>query len=156
MLRVLSDLFESLRTAREGAVAAEDDRHALELATAVLLIEVSRADGRLDDAERVVVLQALHSKFSLSGDELAQLFELAHSCSEEAHDLYGFTSRLNQSLDEPQRIRVFRMLWEVAYADGQLSAHETHLLRRLADLLHIRHGDAVQARLRAEAGSPTD
>jgi uncharacterized tellurite resistance protein B-like protein len=154
MLRVLTDLFDSLRTAGEAGGATAGGQHTLELATAVLLIEVSRADGRLDDAERETVLKALRTKFSLSEAELAQLFELAHARSEEAHDLYSFTSRLNESLDEPQRIRVFRMLWEVAYADGHLSAHETHLLRRLADLLHIRHGDAVQARLRAEPGSP--
>ncbi|MET0293126.1 MAG: TerB family tellurite resistance protein, partial [Steroidobacteraceae bacterium] len=112
------------------------------------------ADGRLDDAERQAVLDALRGKFSLSEAELADLFELAHEQSENAHDLHSYTGKLNESLDEPQRIRVFQLLWEVAYADGHADAHESHLLRKLADLLHIRHGDAIGAKLRAESGKP--
>lgn len=154
MLRILTELFDSLRAVREPSGAAQG-QHTLQLATAVLLIEVVRADGRLDDSERQAVMAALRSKFSLSDEELAELFDLAHGHSENTHDLYSFTSRLNQALDEPQRIRVFELLWTVAYADGHADDHEAHLLRRLADLLHIRHGDAVRAKLRAaQAGLP--
>jgi uncharacterized tellurite resistance protein B-like protein len=49
---------------------------------------------------------------------------------------------------------VFELLWTVAYADGHADAHEAHLLRRIADLLHIRHGDAIAAKLRAERARP--
>jgi len=37
------------------------------------------------------------------------------------------------------------------FADGQLSAHENHLMRRVADLLHVRPGVNMVAKLRAEA-----
>jgi uncharacterized tellurite resistance protein B-like protein len=148
MLRLLTGLFESLQG--PGSSESASPEHTLELATAVLLIEVMRADGKLDEAERQSVMAALRGKFSLSDTELDELVELARQRSEDAHDLYTFTERLNQTLDEPQRIRVFEMLWKVAYADGRADAHEAHLLRRLADLLHIRHGDAIGAKLRAE------
>ncbi len=150
MLRILTDLFDSLKT---SPAAGPHSQHTLELATAVLLIEVMRADGRMEDKERETVLAALRAKFSLPAPELAELFALAQKHSEEAHDLYSFTERLNQSLDEPQRVRVFEMLWAVAYADGHADAHEAHLLRRLADLLHIRPGDAIGAKLRAAQSS---
>lgn len=149
MLRILADLFESLQTG-PAAAGEQEARHTLELATAVLLIEVMRADGRLEEAERQSVMTALRSKFALPEQELDDLFELARQRSEETHDLYSFTERLNKALDVPQRIRVFEMLWTVAYADGHADAHEQHLLRRLADLLHIRPGDAIAARTRAE------
>lgn len=151
MLRILTGLFESLQ-----APPASDDgrKHTLELATAVLLIEVARADGRLDESEQLAVMQILRSRFDLSESELTELFELARQRSEDSHDLYSFTERLNQSLDEPQRVRVFELLWSAAYADGHADAHETHLLRRLADLLHIRHADAIGAKLRAGNAPP--
>jgi uncharacterized tellurite resistance protein B-like protein len=95
-------------------------------------------------------MAALRAKFRLSDAELDALFELAHDKSEQTHDLYSFTARLNELLSEPERIHVFELLWDVAYADGHANAHETHLLRRLADLLHLRHADAVGAKLRAE------
>lgn len=149
MLRLLNNLFESLQS--PGSAAPEAERaHTLELATAVLLIEVMRADGRIESAEREAVFTALRSRFTLSPAELDELFELAHDKSEHTHDLYGFTARLNQSLSDVERVRVFEMLWTVAYADGHADAHETHLLRRLADLLHLRHAEAIGAKLRAE------
>ena len=90
----------------------------------------------------------------LNGEQplLADLFELALHKSEHAHDLHSFTALINEQLDEPERIRVFELLWMVAYANGKADDHEAHLLRRLADLLHIRHGDAIGAKLRAERG----
>lgn len=148
MLRILTDLFDSLKST--PAPAGNPDReHTLQLATAVLLIEVVRADGQIDEAERQAVLQAIQSRFELTGQELTDLFELAREKSEHSHDLHSFTARLNEQLGEAERIHVFELLWSVAYADGRADDHEAHLLRRLADLLHIRHGDAIGAKLRA-------
>jgi uncharacterized tellurite resistance protein B-like protein len=149
MLHILTDLFESLKPSPVAATA-RDREHTLQVATAVLLIEVMRADGETGEAEEKAVLDALRAKFALTGPELAELFQLAHQKSEQTHDLYTFTARLNESLSEPERIQVFELLWGVAYADGHADAHEAHLLRRLADLLHLRHGDAIGAKLRAE------
>lgn len=152
MLRVLSSLFQSLAPAREAGtgIGAERD-HALQVATAVLLVEVVRADGEISDDERRAVMDALRSRFDLTAEEQTDLFELAREKADQTHDLYTFTTELNRLLDEPERVRVFGMLWTAAFADGSPDAHEAHLLRRLADLLHIRHADAVGAKLRAEA-----
>lgn len=149
MLRTISDLFGALRPARHDASPAAQE-HALQLATAVLLVEVLRADATQRELEKPAVLAALREKFTLAEDELARLYELAEQRSVEAHDLHSFTSRLNAAFDEPQRVRILELLWRVAYADGHLDAHETHLMRRLADLLHVRQADAIGARLRAE------
>jgi uncharacterized tellurite resistance protein B-like protein len=152
MLRILTDLFDSLKPAQAPVGLAERE-HTLQLVTAVLLIEVVRADGEIDDSERTVVMEALGSRFRLSGQELADVFELARHKSEHAHDLHSFTELINERLDEAERIQVFELLWAVAYANGKADDHEAHLLRRLADLLHIRHQDAIGAKLRAERAS---
>jgi uncharacterized tellurite resistance protein B-like protein len=149
MLRILTDLFESLKPA-QASVGLADREHTLQLVTAVLLIEVVRADGEIDDSERTAVMEALGSRFPLSGQELADVFELARHNSEHAHDLHSFTELINERLGEAERIQVFELLWAVAYANGKADDHEAHLLRRLADLLHIRHQDAIGAKLRAE------
>jgi uncharacterized tellurite resistance protein B-like protein len=151
MLRILKDLMATLQASKSDAGSAHT-QHTLELATAVLLIEVMRADGTVEEAERAAVMAALRSRCALTEPELQQLFELAHQRSEDSHDLYSFTERLNEAVDVPQRVRIFELLWGVAYADGRADAHESHLLRRLADLLHIRPGDAIAAKQRA-AGS---
>lgn len=151
MLRIFTDLFGSLAPTTTPTGKPERE-HALQLATAVLLMEVMRADGQSGEAEQQAVMDALGSRFGLSGTELDELYELAHDKSEQTHDLYSFTARLNELLDERERVHVFELLWSVAYADGHADAHEAHLLRRLGDLLHLRHADAIGAKLRAERG----
>ncbi|MES3015409.1 MAG: TerB family tellurite resistance protein [Pseudomonadota bacterium] len=51
--------------------------HALKLATAVLLVEVMRADGSFHAGECGAVLAGLRDKFALADDEAARLAELA-------------------------------------------------------------------------------
>ncbi len=153
MLKRLDDLFAALKPATPPG-APEDRAHAMQLATAVLLVEVMRADSRSGKVEKAAVLQSLRDRFELDDDELAMLYELAEQRSIGAHDLHSFTSQINAAFDELQKIRILEQLWTVAYADGSLDAHETHLMRRLADLLHVRQGDATGARLRAERVAP--
>jgi uncharacterized tellurite resistance protein B-like protein len=46
------------------------------------------------------------------------------------------------------------LLWRVAYADTHLSAHEMHVIRKIADLLYVPHSAYIAAKMRAkEPGS---
>ena len=152
MLRTLKDLFDSLVPPPSAAPTAVD-AHGLQLAAAVLLVEVMRADTEMDDAERGAVMRALHAKFALAGDEAARLVELAEATARGAHDLHSFTSRINDAFGIEQKIRMVEAMWQVAYADGHLGAHEKHTLWRVADLLHVPHGAYVHAKMRAKAAA---
>lgn len=147
MLLSLNDLLAALRP---HPTDAADAAHAIELATAALLIEVSRADAEFGAQEREVVLDALRERFSLDPGELEQLVRLATDKSVEAHDLFQFTRVIDAHLDDAQKLRVVEAAWRVAFADGRLCAHEDHLMRRIADLLHVPRAASMVAKLRAE------
>jgi uncharacterized tellurite resistance protein B-like protein len=149
MLKSLRDLFETLRPAPPEA-GANAQAHALQLATAVMLVEVMRADATFEPSERAMVRRALAAKFQLADDETERLAELAEATAKEATDLYAFTSRINERFDMPAKLRMVEAMWQVAYADGRLSAHERHVLWRIADLLHVPQGAYVHARMRAQ------
>lgn len=149
MLQTLKDLFESLRPAPAGTVSPASE-HTLQLATAVMLVEVMRADASFGPGEREAVHAALREKFQLTDDEAARLAELAESAATASTDLFGFTSHINAAFEMPEKIRMVEHMWRVAYADGRLSEHERHVLWRVADLLHVPQGAYVHARLRAE------
>lgn len=149
MLNTLRDLLERLRPAPPGA-PAPDAEHTLQLATAVMLVEVMRADTTFRPGEREAVLAALRDQFGLADDEAARLSDLAHAAANNATDLFGFTSRINERFEMPAKLRMLEHMWRVAYADGHLSEHERHVLWRIADLLHVPHGAYVHARLRAQ------
>jgi uncharacterized tellurite resistance protein B-like protein len=40
-------------------------------------------------------------------------------------------------------------MWRVAFADGHLDKHEEGIIRRVADLLHLRHSEFMQCKLLA-------
>jgi len=150
MLKTLKDLFDSLLPPAPGADPAAEE-HALQLATAVMLTEVMRADPSFHAGEREAVLAALRDKFALTDDEAARLAELAETTARQATDLFSFTSRINERFEMPQKLRMIEHMWRVAYADGHLSDHERHVLWRVADLLHVPQGAYVNARMRVQA-----
>jgi len=146
MLNKLSDFLSAII-----APASVESRpeHTLQLATAVLLIEVMRSDANSTVQEQDTILKILKEHFHLPDAEVAQLSELGHRTAKAANDLHQFTSLINRELELSEKVRIIEYMWQVAYADSQISAHENHLMRRMADLLHISHGDYVAAKMRA-------
>ena len=153
MLRALKDFFDRHVAPAPG----RDERHAIELATAALLVESMRIDAEIREPERDAALAAVRTKFGLSPDEAHELIRLAEEEVRQATDYFQFTSLINRSFTMEQKIRVVEAMWRVAWADAEISAHERHLMRRIVDLLHVPHGDAVAAQARArEAASGGD
>jgi uncharacterized tellurite resistance protein B-like protein len=150
MLRAIREFFD----ASVAAPRPEGDRHSIELATAALLVEVVRVDADCTDAERDAVLRAVRSKFGLSGDEAETLISLAEQEMKQANDYFQFTSLINRHFTPEQKGKVMELMWRVAYADAEISAHERHLLRKIADLLHLTPGEYVAAQERARASTP--
>jgi uncharacterized tellurite resistance protein B-like protein len=148
MLKTLKDLLAALAPPAPADDAAATE-HRLQLATAVMLVEVMRADAEIGEAERRAVIAALRDKFALADDEIGRLVELAEQTAREATDWFAFTSHINTHFDMPAKLRMIEHMWRVAYADGQLSAHEQHVLWRVADLLHVPQGAYIHAKMRA-------
>lgn len=142
------NIFLSTLIPSSGADARPE--HTLQLATAVLLIEMMRSDTESTAEEQTAILNILKERFHLADAEVVQLTELGHRTVKTSNDLHQFTALTNRELDLPERIRIIEYMWQVAYADSQISAHENHLMRRMADLLHIPHGDYVAAKTRAK------
>lgn len=151
MLKTLKDLLDAILTPSAAAERQPGfgDEHQLQLAAAVLLVEVMRADTGFHPCERELVRAALTEKFALTADEADRLAELAESTSRQATDLFSFTSRVDAHFSMQQKVRMVELMWRVAYADGHLADHERHTLWRVADLLHVPQGAYALARQRA-------
>lgn len=151
MLRKLAAFFD-------GALAHEVDdpaarEHALRVATALLLIEVAKADYADDLAEDDAMLASLKQFFALDQASAALLLEEARSTADQAVELQQFTRRLHEQLSVAEKHRVVEMLWQVALADSRLDKHEDHLVRRIAELLYVSHSDLIRIRNRVRPAS---
>lgn len=146
MLKKVSEWFKA-----QLKESSEESRpHTIELATAVLLYEIMRADDRFEEQERLVLQQRLEKHFTLGESELKSLLELTTQEVNQAADFVQFTRIINSHYDMPQKREILDSLWHLAYADGKLDAHEEHLIRRIADLLHLPHSQFIQSKLAAQ------
>jgi|SRR5688572_10208779 uncharacterized tellurite resistance protein B-like protein len=149
MLRKLAALFD-------GAFAHDTDdpvarEHALRVATALLLIEVAKADYADDVAENDAMLASLKQFFALDDASAGLLLEEARRTADHAVELQQFTRRLHEQLSVAEKHRVIEMLWQVALADRGLDKHEDHLVRRIAELLYVSHSDLIRIRNRVRS-----
>ncbi|RYF28274.1 MAG: TerB family tellurite resistance protein [Comamonadaceae bacterium] len=150
MFNTLKDLFDSFTQPAFGTPSPAERDHAVQLAAAVLLVEVMRAEPSMDAAERSAVITALRDRFALADDELERLVELAVATSQSAYDYQRFTSSLNEHFTHPEKIRLVEAMWQVAYADDHIDAHENHTISKVAGLLHVTHGEYIAAKLHAQ------
>lgn len=154
MLKALSDLFDrAFGGDTEREAAGEQRSHAVELATALLMIEVERADLSEKRAERETSLALLKEFFHLTDEEANLLVEQAGAEADHAASLQGFTRRLHTALTPEEKQRIVEMLWRVALADANLDKHEDHLVRKIADLLYVSHSELIRIRNRVMEGA---
>lgn len=130
--------------------------HALRVATAVLLVEVARADFVVEPAERQRLRELLERQFGLDAEELDALLEEAESDADRLVSIQHTTRLLNEHYDHAMKRRVIEMMWQLVYADGDKSHYEEHLMRQVSDLLYLSQGEFIQARHKAEQGSAAD
>jgi uncharacterized tellurite resistance protein B-like protein len=117
----------------------------------VLLVEVTRADFIVEPAERLKLRQLLEQQFGLSTEELDALLEQAETDADRLVSIQHITRLMNQHYDHAMKRRVIEMMWHMVYADGEKDHYEEHLIRQVADLLYISHGEFIQARHQAES-----
>ena len=150
MIRAFQRLFESTLATAAGAAEGEEREHGYHVATAALLVEMMRADHEVRSGEREAVLRALAAAFDdLSPEETRDLLARAEERADDATSLYEFTRHINRQLDHEQKAHVVELLWRVAYADGGLDKYEEHLVRRIADLIHVPHSVFIRMKHKA-------
>lgn len=153
MLEHIRSFFETRIAPVEGHAR---DEHALHLAAAMLLLEVSRADFSVRDSELDQIGQALSQTFGLSAGERDELVRLAREESDQVLSIHPFVQLVNREFDAAEKARLIEDLWRVAYVDGRLDKYEEYHIRKIADLLYVPHSEFIRTKHRAidASGAP--
>lgn len=117
-----------------------------QLLSVALMLMVGNADFSLQQQESSLVKQYLMQEFSLSAADADKTYTAAKSLADNAVSLHEFTSKLKE-MPYPSRLDLIESLWQIAYADGILDPNEESMMRKIADLLFIRHSDFIQLKL---------
>jgi uncharacterized tellurite resistance protein B-like protein len=149
MLEPLKHFLADLAGGTKQQVHFADDDY--RLAAAALLIHVTTVDGDMSAVERDKLRAVLKRRFALDDAATTELIDAAIAADRDAVDLYHFTSLINRALDEEGRLRMVEMMWEMIYADGQVTEFEENVVWRASDLLGISSRSRIEIRHRVAA-----
>lgn len=152
MIKTIHEFFYARIVTEETTPASLE--HTLKLATAALLIEVSRADFEVAAEEKDTIEQALRDSFGITEEETRDLIALAEQQVREAISLYEFTRLVDEGFTPEQKKHIVGLLWQVAFSDDRLEEREEYLIRKVAKLLHVRHDEFIEEKLKAKAARP--
>jgi len=143
-------VIQSIREFFAVRIASEERPEAsLELATAALLIEVSRADFDVSEEERASIEEQVRKSFGLTEEETREIVVLAEEEVARAVSLYEFTRLVDKRFTPDQKRHIIGLLWEVALSDERIEGREEHLIRKVATLLHVPHEAFIAEKIAA-------
>ena len=114
------------------------------VAACALLLEIAHADSEFKPEERERIARHIRDEMGVGDEELREVFRLAEEERRESVDLFHFTRLLQENLSRDERLKLVEAIWGVVYSDGSLSEVESHLARRIAELLGFQHPE-IQA-----------
>lgn len=148
MIKSILDYFDQ-RIAPNSGTQGKTPAQRMRLATAALLLEMASADFSVEPEEIEAVHKAITKGLGLSREDTDELVSLA---KEEARDMtsyYQFTSAINKSCTPDEKTLIIELMWQVAFADGRLDNYEEHMIRKIANLIHVPRGQIVAAKYSA-------
>ena len=126
------------------ATSNNDEHNTVQLAAAILLLEVSRADFEISEQEKAVIQNVLMNQFDLTESESLNILNYGLKEHDEYTSSHPFIALLNEELDVKDKRTLLTGLWHVAYADSVLDKYEEYHIRKIADWLYLSHADFIR------------
>ena len=150
-MKSISDFFKDIVSNKKTNIkpnSLESFKDEMVLSICVLLIEVSKSDDDYDDSEKEKIIDLLKKQFSLNDDQIDILMKMADKKNNEIVSLHELTANINKEYTYSEKKNVIKMLWDIAYSDGRIDKYEDYTIRKISDLLYIKHSDFIKAKLR--------
>lgn len=152
---MLKKLYDDIMGRISEEDAAADDRDtAIQMATAVLMVDVALIDSSFDDVEFDRMIDLIKGHFGFSAQQAAELINVANAEADEMVSIHEFTALLHKQLSHDEKARVVGLLWNIAYADGELDKYEDSLVLKVSDLLHVSRGLVMRLKHDASEAAP--
>ena len=133
-----------------NAEVSRNAEHALQVATAALLMEVAAADDEISMSERAQIKRIVEEIHSVSPDEAHEICRVAERQAGHATSLFPFTRLITSECSLEDRIEIVHRLWEISFLDGKVHVHEEHLVRKVADLLYVPHSQFIRGKVKQQ------
>ena len=118
-----------------------------QVATAALLVEIAKADGDFSDEERKIIIDLMKNDFDLDDECVNELLELSEQKVKDSVSIYEFSTVINESFTQQEKLELLKNLWRIIYEDGKLDSHEDRLIKIIGSTMNLEHKDIIGAKL---------
>ena len=129
---------------KEKKVERIEKNFDIELTASLLAYEIARSDGEIAESELSIILNELKKitpKVNKTEDDILKIIQNFSDNSVSFHD---FIEDINKDYTKEDKLSLLTFLWSVAYADSILEVNEERLIRRIADLMHLKDIDVLK------------
>ena len=127
-----------------------NDDNIVPIAAAMVLLEVAWADHKLLPEEQDLIECALIQLYDIEKEQANRILKHAESEHNQSTGLHKFTRTLNEQLRVDEKITLLTHLWRMNNLSTASFHYEEHMIRKVADLLHLRHSEFIKAKLVAK------
>jgi uncharacterized tellurite resistance protein B-like protein len=149
IVEALEEFLEAYLAEPSDADGHDLSEQRMRLATAVLIVQITRSDFEISEDERRAVIEAVQHALGLGAEESEQIARFAGVQAERAPRLHDYAQIVDERCTLEQKRRILEALWRVAFADAEILAHEEYLVRKIAELLHLSTADLIEAKIKA-------
>ncbi|MCB0323285.1 MAG: TerB family tellurite resistance protein [Bdellovibrionales bacterium] len=145
MFRRIKEFFEgkaTLEVDRTGEPTGKD----LQIATAVLLLEMAGADEDYAPEEVKSCFAAFQRQFDVEDDETLRIFESAEQLREEKGKIDEFVQVINERFNDRQKQIIMAMIWRIVIADEVVENYEQRFASQLRTRLQLSREQAEAAK----------
>ena len=143
-------MLQSLKNIFAGEQILNDDTENNEIdILSGLMIEAANTDGKVTQEELNKISHSLINVFKEDPKAVEVSLTKAFENKDNSESLFYYTSKLNKSYSNKNKIKLIEVLWEIILADNEIHDFETNLIRRLAGLLYISDVECGNAKIRA-------
>ncbi|MDC0624380.1 TerB family tellurite resistance protein [Alphaproteobacteria bacterium] len=143
MLQSLKNIFAS-----DQILNSETENTEIDILSG-LMIEAANTDGEVTQEELNKISYSLINVFKEDPKAVEESLTKAFENKDNSKSLYYYTSKLNKSYSNENKIKLIEVLWEIILSDNEIHDFETNLIRRLAGLLYISDVECGNAKIRA-------
>ncbi len=120
-----------------------DINHTLQLATCILLIEVSKSDDDFDIHEQEKIKKLIQNKFNLTIEELNHIFSVSSDSHTNMTSLFEWTDIINNECSYEEKLVIIGFMWDIAFTDSKIDKYEDYTIRKVSELIYVKHKDFI-------------
>ena len=119
----------------------------INLATAIILIEVSYSDFEIKDVEIEKIIKFFETDLNLSKEKSIWLNNEAQKLHKDTNCLRKYIKLINENYTKEEKMKLINIAWKIARADDDIDKYEEHRIRKISELLYLNHADFIKEKI---------